>query len=215
MKMDWDAYHRLEKAHRWWPAEALVSAVCGRRQRLGRNLGYVLEVGCGCGGNTWFLAEQADRVIACDTSHTALGSAQSYMRNRAVDDVAFERCDIRNMDFPQNAFDAIVDVQVSQHLSWDDHRKVYDDYWRLLRPGGWLFLVHMDDRTDVPGETQGRLRRLGMFEDAGEICFPTTAELSQLVQSVGFPMANINRLVREYDNGANVSYTVLDAEAAK
>lgn len=116
-----------------------LDAVVLRRTPLALQGSDVLELGCGTGKNTVWLAEGARSVLALDFSEGMLARARERVR---APQVRFARHDVRE---PWPAADASVDVVVGdlvlEHVA--DLTPVYAEAARVLRPGGRLFLCEL------------------------------------------------------------------------
>ena len=99
----------------------------------------VLEVGCGTGKNTVWLASAARQVIAMDFSRGMLAQAR---RRVCAANVSFVRHDVRD---PWPAADRTVDVVVGnlvlEHI--DDLAPIFAEAGRVLRTGGQLFVCEL------------------------------------------------------------------------
>jgi malonyl-CoA O-methyltransferase len=118
----------------------------------GRN---VLELGCGTGKNTTWLAERGRGVVALDVSAGMLARA----RQRVVaSHVRFVRCDIRQgWPLGSHVVDLVVGNLVLEHVIVLG--PVFAEAHRVLRPGGRLFLSELHPaRQDRGGQ--------GRFTDA-------------------------------------------------
>ena len=222
---DWDALYRTANGCRWWPNEELVRASAARVARRGP-LQRALEVGCGNGANLWLLAERAARVTGLDVSVEAIERAEAYMRQRRffregvcrnpVDaDVTFDRGTLEMIHYADASFDAVVDVMTSQHVTWADHAALYGEYRRVLQPGGWLFIYHLDSltrtrRDDWRGDYDYGV--IGLFSEIREFCLPPPESLERAVIDAGFELGGRSGFAREYENGDVAHYTVIDAE---
>ena len=99
----------------------------------------VLELGCGTGKNTTWLAEQARAVIALDFSAGMLARARKRV---PVGPVQFVRHDVREpWPVAHEAVDAVVGNLVLEHVA--DLAPVYTEAARVLRPGGQLLVSEL------------------------------------------------------------------------
>lgn len=120
------------------PTRDLDAAVL-RQSNLPVDGARVLEIGCGTGKNTVWLATQALTVTAMDFSAGMLARA----RQRVVSDhVQFVEHDIQT-PWPQAsvAFDVIVGNLVLEHV--EHLAPVFSEASRVLRPGGTLQLCEL------------------------------------------------------------------------
>jgi malonyl-CoA O-methyltransferase len=99
----------------------------------------VLELGCGTGKNTAWLAERSRSVLALDFSDGMLARARERVH---APHVRFARHDVRE---PWPSADASADVVVGnlvlEHVA--DLAPIYAEAARVLRPGGRLFLCEL------------------------------------------------------------------------
>jgi SAM-dependent methyltransferase len=130
---------------------------------------------------------------------------------------------VLRLPFPAGTFGGVVDALTSQHLPWADHGACFREYRRVLRPGGWLFLMHLDDRTvsrltpllgdGLPLSGRGTL---ALFPNAPAVTLTPHWSLCDALLRAGFRLVAQRGLAREYyDHDSQVAhYTVLMAEAA-
>lgn len=99
----------------------------------------VLELGCGTGKNTTWLAERAQSVIGLDLSEGMLARARARI---LAPHVRFVRHDVREpWPVPDGSIDVVVGNLVLEHLS--ALAPVYAETARVLRPGGQLWLCEL------------------------------------------------------------------------
>lgn len=105
----------------------------------GQRSGSVLELGCGTGKNTVFLAEIADSVHALDFSEGMLAQARAKV---TAANVTFQAADLTQ---PWPVADATVDLIVGnlvlEHI--EDLTFIFREAARVLRPGGQFFLSEL------------------------------------------------------------------------
>ena len=90
----------------------------------------VLDVACGTGVLSKALAEAGASVVGVDASAGYLAGARSH---RSHPNVNYEECDIRRMQFADNAFDAAVSQPVLDALVRDFPSDTEDELaWRLI-----------------------------------------------------------------------------------
>jgi len=136
-----EAYETVENATRDLAAQVL-------RRRFpdlqGRD---VLEIGCGTGVNTRYLAEQALSVQALDFSSGMLAQARA---NVPANNVRFAQQDIRlPWNLPDGAVDLIVCTLVLEHI--EDLIPIFAQARRVLRPGGEFFLCELHPFRQMQG----------------------------------------------------------------
>lgn len=129
----WDTIH---KSRVWgsYPNEAIIRLV--KRARF-EPYARALDIGCGAGANTWFLARENFTVTGIDGSATAL--------IRAADRIARDglHADLVQGVIPDvfkgirdKSFDLAVDSYCLYLLSLDEMFTAINEVHRILRPGG-------------------------------------------------------------------------------
>jgi len=102
-------------------------------------LNKVLEVGCGTGKNTVWLAQKDNRVTAMDFSEAMLQKAKAKVDNELV---TFVQADIKQKwPFERNAFDWVTCNLVLEHVQ--DLKPVIKEAARVLKSGGYLFVSEL------------------------------------------------------------------------
>jgi len=94
--------------------------------------GRVLELGCGTGKNTRWLAKRAQQLVACDFSLAMLARAKERMPG-----VEFHLCDMRG-EWPVDEVDVVVVDLVLEHV--EHLRPVCVQAKNKLVAGGMLFI---------------------------------------------------------------------------
>jgi ubiquinone/menaquinone biosynthesis C-methylase UbiE len=95
----------------------------------------VLDVACGPGLLSQPLAREAKEVIGCDFTPAMLERAE---RDREVDNLRYERADVRALPYPDASFDRVV-TRFSFH-HFEDKPQAMRELVRVCKPGG-LVLV--------------------------------------------------------------------------
>ena len=99
----------------------------------------VLELGCGTGKNTVWLAEQSKHVTALDFSPGMLAVAR---RRVEAANVRFVQHDVRETwPLGDGEVDVVIGNLVLEHVA--DLAPVYREASRVLKPGGQLFLCEL------------------------------------------------------------------------
>jgi SAM-dependent methyltransferase len=105
--------------------------------------GAVLDAGCGEGYGTAMLGEAAASVVGLDLEPDVIDHARArYPRIR------FEVADLLELPFPDATFDAVVSLQVIEHLQRP--LEFVSECARVLKPGGALVLATPNRLTFSP-----------------------------------------------------------------
>jgi ubiquinone/menaquinone biosynthesis C-methylase UbiE len=92
----------------------------------------ILDLGCGKGRFARALSEKGARVVGMDLSSAMLAESTCVDRVRAT---------ARRLPFRAGSFDAVVAVEVLEHLDPRSRGVVLEEARRVLRPGGALAIV--------------------------------------------------------------------------
>ena len=149
----WDYAHSPFEAHK---RRVLLRAV-GARQ-----FGRGLELACAIGETTRFLAPRCLRLLALDSSETALREAKR--RTAALHNVTLTRA-ILPRDVPSGPFDLIAASEILYYLQPNDLRLLLLEIERATSPGGRVVVLHhlrnFDDAAILPSMAQHvAMRRL-------------------------------------------------------
>lgn len=108
--------------------------------------GKVLELGCGIGYQSAFLAQIADHVVATDLPDENIDShapgmlqAQKLHEILNISNVELLGCSAENLPFEENTFDMVYSSHVLEHIP--DQMKALAEIYRVLKPGGFHFCV--------------------------------------------------------------------------
>lgn len=103
----------------------------------------VLEVGCGRGYTCLKLAPHVHSIVGVDVSGSALQEAEALLRDRAVTNarVLSAAGDELVGAFGSEAFDAVIWIDVFEHLHPEDALEAVHQIHPMLRPGGVAITV--------------------------------------------------------------------------
>ncbi len=185
----YDSWDHLFKIRIWgeYPETSVVKFLknrfpCGKKLR-------VLDLGCGTGANSWFLAREGHEVFALDGSSEAV----RILKDRFVEDGLCVNSFVRDFNevlpFEDGFFDCVVDVQAVGCCNLKGIGKVYGEVFRVLKSGGWFYSQLFGDMT------KKELIRLGNLD------FHRTNELELKVLFSDFGSVEIVHRVDKFDDG--------------
>jgi len=123
------------------PAESLVTYLRDNKIKAGN----ALDIGCGNGRDSIFLAQHGFRVDALDISDEAVTLTSRNAKEKGVT-VQAHRCALFDFDVEAASYDLVHDSGLLHHL-FPHRRPQYIDYVsRALKTGGFLSLVLFNEK---------------------------------------------------------------------
>jgi len=162
-------------------ARDLATRLLRTRERLLRGR-RIIELGCGTGLNTAWLARWAEHVVAIDASERMLEHARKRTHGTAA---TFVRHDVSEPwpDWIEGA-DVVVSVLVQDHIR--DLAAVFKEAYRRLPPSGTLLLLEIHPFAQV----RGSLPRFRDPDTGCEVLVPnirhTVADYRAAAERAGF-----------------------------
>jgi 2-polyprenyl-3-methyl-5-hydroxy-6-metoxy-1,4-benzoquinol methylase len=140
LNKQWDEVYS-KKAMAAYPDNMLVRFVAKHYYKApNRKEVKFLDVGCGVGASTWYLAREGFSVAAIDGSLQAINRLKQRLAADKLD-VLLACGDITELEFKENYFDCIVDVSALCYIPEDEIKKVMTNLHKVLKPGGRLFSI--------------------------------------------------------------------------
>jgi len=100
----------------------------------------VLDVGCGIGGNSFFIAKEFDaNVTAIDLSMNLIDSARKKKKGSKLDKLTFHVADVTKMEYPENNFDVIYSRDTIFYTK--EKNKMLKDFFKWLKPDGKVLII--------------------------------------------------------------------------
>jgi SAM-dependent methyltransferase len=131
LKLSTDHSEDLEKFTRWIIRE--------KREDVLTPLASVLDVGCGNGRNLIFLARQFGLPgVGYDISTAAV--AQAKAASAGLDLTYQARSIAGSLELPDNSQTLVLDMMTSHFLNEAERKFLRDEIFRVLRPGGFVFM---------------------------------------------------------------------------
>lgn len=109
----------------------------------------ILDLGCGNGRHLAYFARQGYEMCGMDIAPTALRLAEEWLAEEGLS--ADLGCgDMTKIHWAEDFFDAVICVKVINHHRIEGIRSAIKEIFRVLRPGGWLFLTVSTSRPSGP-----------------------------------------------------------------
>lgn len=155
----------------------------------------ILEIGCGTGKNTEFLATLGDAVLAFDFSEKMLAKARQKV---TADHVRFEQADITQpWNCAPDSVDLITCNLVLEHIENLDH--IFAQAARTLRSGG-QFLINELHPFKQYGGTKARFER-GTDVVEVDIFIHHISEFMNAAKAHGLTLSKFDEVWHEEDDG--------------
>ena len=150
-------------------AEEQMLKIYGERAGL-QDGQHILELGCGWGSLTLWMAENYPnaRITAVSNSATQRQHIESQCRERGFSNVTVITRDVNVLDFDASLFDRCVSVEMFEHMR--NYRTLLASISRWLKPDGKLFVhIFVHRYLMYPFETQGDDNWMGRYFFTGGI----------------------------------------------
>lgn len=136
-------------------AEEAMLALYGERAELADGQS-ILELGCGWGSLTLWMAERFPRsdIVAVSNSRPQREHIEARCRERGFTNVRVITCDVNTLTLDAGVFDRCVSIEMFEHMR--NHERLLQHIALWLRPGGKLFVHVFAHRSLMyPFETDG------------------------------------------------------------
>jgi len=138
----WDpVWDDIFAARQWgkYPKEELIRFVARNYYAApDRKAVRFLDLGCGFGAATWFLAREGFSVEGIDGSELIIARLRERLAAEGLT-AGLVAGDAIDLPYPPGHFDCMIDLACLQHNSPDDTRRILDGVFDRLKPGGRLF----------------------------------------------------------------------------
>lgn len=104
------------------------------------NVKKILDLGCGTGRHTVYLANLGFQLTATDISEGGLKILRKKLKSQKIKNVELKHCDMASLPFPDGYFDVILSIYVIYHATLDKIIKTIDEIYRVLKNGGIVVL---------------------------------------------------------------------------
>ena len=146
----------------------------------------VLDVACGTGRFSRYVAPDAEDVWGIDVAERMLQLGRRYLARDDIDNVQFVRMGVENLSFDTRTFDSVC-CGWAIHL-FPDRKRSFEEMSRVLRPGGTFVGTTILDAPmgAVPGLGQWAKKTTGLKPF-------TRPELRSMLIEAGFEAPRIER----------------------
>jgi len=122
-----------QEEFRWKnPHEQVVALVPLLRERSAQR---VLDLGCGAGRHTVYLAREGFDVCALDIAENGLAHTREWLAREKLS-AELKQGDIAQIPYPNDFFDAVISIYVIYHKTYAGMQGVVAEIRRVLKRGG-------------------------------------------------------------------------------
>ena len=110
-------------------------------RKLDEELGYgtkVLELGCGTGQLSLFLARSNREIFAVDISNASLTMGENFRETNQINNAYFMKMDVFDLKFKPNSFDCVISNGVLHHTK--DAKQAFKCLVNVTKPGGIMVI---------------------------------------------------------------------------
>jgi ubiquinone/menaquinone biosynthesis C-methylase UbiE len=148
----------------------------------------ILDLACGTGRHTLYLAKRGFEVYATDMAGTALKMAQKKAESLDLNSIHFQEHDMRSIPYIDGFFDVVICTLAIHHGTASQIQQTVNEIYRVLKDSGMVItdipsvmtegagngieiekntylLVHADEEDDVPHHYTTREEVKGLFRD--------------------------------------------------
>jgi cyclopropane fatty-acyl-phospholipid synthase-like methyltransferase len=116
--------------------------------------GRALDLGCGLGRASIFMARHGWQVDGIDFVAQAIAEARERVQQAGVTGISFHVGSVTDLDFLDGPYDFALDVGCAHNFTIDELRTYHQHLKRLLKAGAiYLFFAHIDPENEGEPET--------------------------------------------------------------
>lgn len=170
----------------------------------------VLELGCGPGANLFYLAREGFSAFGIDGSEVAINRAKERLDKEGLK-VDLAVGDILTLPYEDNQYDAILDCECIYANSMKDSKKIMEEAYRVLKPGGKFFSLTFatgtygdgnGDKLEGERNTYTKIHEGALHSEYGIIRFTDEDEITELYGNL-FEVDSVEYIQRSSNNQKN------------
>jgi ubiquinone/menaquinone biosynthesis C-methylase UbiE len=189
----WDkTWEKVFQSREWgkYPPEELIRFIAKNFYKYqNRKAIRILDLGCGTGACTWYIAREGFSAYGIDGSKTAVEKAKQRFSEENLDG-EFVVGDFIKIPYPDEFFDCVIDVCSLQHNKPKFAMMALSEVFRVLKPNGKVFSMLVASGS-----------WLNPYLEEGYVHFYKLYEVKKLFKK--FKNVNIEKSIRTYNNRKN------------
>ncbi|MBK4730668.1 methyltransferase domain-containing protein [Oxynema sp. CENA135] len=148
----------------------------------------ILDVGCGIGGSSLYLAEKFDATVTGITLSPVQAQRANERAEAAGLDCNFQVANALEMPFENNSFDLVWSLESGEHMP--NKKQFLQECYRVLKPGGTFIFATWCHRNVAPPEpplTESERRHLANIYRVYYLPYVIALnEYEQIAEAIGF-----------------------------
>lgn len=100
----------------------------------------VLDIGCGMGRHTVYLAKNGFKVTAFDGSEEAVSATKKWLNEEKLH-ASVTLKDFNDFRYPKESFEGVLSINVIHHTYEKNVRRIIDNIWQSLKPEGFFLCI--------------------------------------------------------------------------
>lgn len=138
-KKRWNELYRSDTEKDWGLIDPHIPEIV--RLLLESKAKTVLDLGCGSGRHTAYLAEKGFRVYGIDLSPEGIKKARRLLAQKGLSAKIAPGSIYQPLPYKDAFFDAVISIHTFHHAHIEDIRTAVSELQRILKPGGILFIT--------------------------------------------------------------------------
>ncbi|MGQ9530448.1 MAG: class I SAM-dependent methyltransferase [Candidatus Bathycorpusculaceae bacterium] len=106
----------------------------------------VLDLGCGAGRHTIYMASKDYEIHGIDISATGLNLTKERLKRQGLE-AYLAKCDMKTLPYMGSCFDAVISLHAIYHQKLEGIQKTISEIHRILRKNGLLLINFLSKRT--------------------------------------------------------------------
>ena len=114
----------------------------------------ILDLGCGLGGNSIFLAKEGFNICAGDICSEYINILKNKANEMNLKNINCKELDMKDIPYENNIFDAVICSSTLDHSTFEEIKMIVNEIHRILKPNGILItdLLSVEDKSFGMGE---------------------------------------------------------------